>query len=113
MKKRADIILLEKNLANSRSKAQAMIMAGQVFVNGIKIKKSGEIIDSESMTSIRLSILIFAILQLCVLSWMLVDLQVQVCHRNLPQKAIAEYKKKNMGKFTNTYDERRPTGWSP
>ncbi len=52
MKKRADIILLEKNLANSRSKAQAMIMAGQVFVNGIKIKKSGEIIDSESMISI-------------------------------------------------------------
>ena len=34
MKKRADLLLVEKNLAETRSKAQAMIMAGQVSING-------------------------------------------------------------------------------
>ena len=45
MKKRIDLILVEKNLAESRNKAQAMIMAGQIFVSGKKILKSGEIHD--------------------------------------------------------------------
>ena len=40
-KKRLDQILFERNLAESKSKAQAMIMAGQVYVDGIKIYKSG------------------------------------------------------------------------
>ena len=48
MKKRADIVLFEKDLAESRSKAQAMIMAGQIRVDGKKITKSGTIIDPES-----------------------------------------------------------------
>ena len=34
---------LKKKLAESRTKAQAMIMAGQVYVNGKKILKSGEV----------------------------------------------------------------------
>ena len=45
MKKRADLILVEKKLAETRSKAQAMIMAGQIFSNGKKILKSGELLD--------------------------------------------------------------------
>ena len=34
MKKRIDLILVDKRIAESRSKAQAMIMAGQISVNG-------------------------------------------------------------------------------
>ena len=45
MKKRADLILVEKKLAETRSKAQAMIMAGQIFSNGKKILKSGELLN--------------------------------------------------------------------
>ena len=40
MKKRADLLLVEKNFAETRSKAQSMIMAGQVSVNGKNITKS-------------------------------------------------------------------------
>ncbi len=49
MKKRVDTVLFEKKLAQSRSKAQAMIMAGQVTVNGKKIIKSGENINQNSI----------------------------------------------------------------
>ena len=40
-KKRLDQILLDRNLAKSKSKSQAMIMAGQIFVEGTQISKSG------------------------------------------------------------------------
>ena len=43
MKKRADLLLLEKKVVDTRSKAQAMIMAGQVFFNEKKVLKSGEL----------------------------------------------------------------------
>jgi len=42
IKKRIDQLLVEKKLVESRTKAQAMIMAGQIFVNDRKINKSGE-----------------------------------------------------------------------
>ena len=38
---RLDKLLLEKGLVDSREKAQALIMAGQVCVNGIRIDKPG------------------------------------------------------------------------
>ena len=41
-KKRLDLILTEKKLAESRSKAQRMIMAGDVRVNGQVVYKSSE-----------------------------------------------------------------------
>ena len=40
-KQRLDQILFNRNLAESKTKAQAMIMAGQVFVEGKIINKSG------------------------------------------------------------------------
>ncbi|MDC0195163.1 TlyA family RNA methyltransferase [Alphaproteobacteria bacterium] len=48
MKKRVDLILVEKKLAETRSKAQAMIMAGQIFSDGKQILKSGELLDTNS-----------------------------------------------------------------
>jgi len=42
LKKRADLLLVDKKIAESRTKAQAMIMAGQISINGKKILKSGE-----------------------------------------------------------------------
>ena len=52
MKKRVDLLLVEKKFAESRSKAQAMIMAGQVFIEDKKVIKSGETFKSNSKISI-------------------------------------------------------------
>lgn len=41
IKKRLDVLLHERDLATSRAKAQGMIMAGEVFVNGNKADKVG------------------------------------------------------------------------
>ena len=40
-KQRLDQILVDRNLAETKSKAQAMIMAGQIYVEGNPINKSG------------------------------------------------------------------------
>src|SRR5215470_10250321 len=40
-KKRLDVLLFERGLADSRQKAQAMILAGEVTVDGAKQLKSG------------------------------------------------------------------------
>lgn len=42
MKKRLDILLVEKGLATGRDRAKSIIMAGQVYVNGQKCDKAGE-----------------------------------------------------------------------
>lgn len=44
-KKRLDTLLTEKGLAETRSKAQALIMAAEVIVNGKSVIKSGTLID--------------------------------------------------------------------
>ena len=44
-KKRIDQILFEKGFFESRNKAQAIIMAGQVYVNEKLVKKSGDLFD--------------------------------------------------------------------
>ena len=40
-KKRLDVAMVERGLAESRQKAQAVIMAGQVFVDGRRVDKAG------------------------------------------------------------------------
>ncbi|MDF2870259.1 MAG: hemolysin [Anaerocolumna sp.] len=41
MKERLDVLLVNRNLAESREKAKAIIMAGNVFVEGVREDKSG------------------------------------------------------------------------
>ena len=52
-KLRLDQILFNRKLAVSKSKAQAMIMAGQVYVEGKAIYKSGFNVNSESLIEIK------------------------------------------------------------
>jgi len=44
---RIDVLLVERGLAESRHKAQALILAGQVFVDGQKIAKAGQVVGGE------------------------------------------------------------------
>jgi len=48
MKTRLDKLIIERGLAHSRERAQALVLAGKVLVNGQKIEKSGTDIDVES-----------------------------------------------------------------
>jgi 23S rRNA (cytidine1920-2'-O)/16S rRNA (cytidine1409-2'-O)-methyltransferase len=47
MKKRLDILLVERGLAPSRERAQAMILAGRVLVNEQKVEKSGHAVAED------------------------------------------------------------------
>ena len=53
MKNRLDIILTEKNLAESREKAKAIIMTGIVYVDNQKCDKPGTMIDDTQSIEIR------------------------------------------------------------
>ena len=52
-KERLDVLLVERGLAESRSRAQAVIMAGEVYVNGQKADKSGMEVDITSNIEVR------------------------------------------------------------
>ena len=48
MKLRLDKLLLERSLTTSRERAQALILAGKVLVNGQKIEKAGAAVDASA-----------------------------------------------------------------
>lgn len=53
MKERLDILVVERRLADSREKAKALIMAGNVFVNGQREDKAGSMFDAASPIEVR------------------------------------------------------------
>lgn len=52
-KKRLDVLMTERALAESRQKAQAIIMAGQVYVNGQKVDKAGAPVGEDAQIEVR------------------------------------------------------------
>ena len=52
-KKRLDVLLVERGLADSRQKAQAMIMAGQVYAGERRCDKAGQTLDGEIVLEVR------------------------------------------------------------
>ena len=52
-KKRLDVVVTEQGLAESRQKAQAIIMAGQVYVNGQKVDKAGAPVREDDKIEVR------------------------------------------------------------
>ena len=53
MKKRLDIALVEMGLATGRDKAKAIIMSGQVYVNGQKFDKAGDEVNEGDKIEVR------------------------------------------------------------
>jgi 23S rRNA (cytidine1920-2'-O)/16S rRNA (cytidine1409-2'-O)-methyltransferase len=51
-KKRLDVLLAERSLAESRQKAQAMILAGEVRVNGQRAEKPGAMFSADAQIEI-------------------------------------------------------------
>ena len=53
MKERLDVLLVKRNLAESREKAKALIMSGIVYVNGQKEDKAGTIFEETAPIEVR------------------------------------------------------------
>ena len=53
MKKRLDVLLVEKGMFTSREKAKSNIMAGNVFVDNILVDKVGTNIDESSVINVK------------------------------------------------------------
>ena len=52
-KKRADLLLVEKGLAASRTQAQALILSGRVYTGEVRIDKPGIRLETETPLSVR------------------------------------------------------------
>ena len=52
-RKRADQLLVELGLAESRTKAQALIMAGAVYAGTRRVAKPGETLPPDSQVSVK------------------------------------------------------------
>ncbi|MEH2956228.1 TlyA family RNA methyltransferase [Candidatus Merdisoma sp. JLR.KK006] len=53
MKTRLDVLLVSQGLSESREKAKAVIMAGNVFVNGQREDKAGSMFDEKAKIEVR------------------------------------------------------------
>ena len=53
MKRRVDLVLVERGLVESRAKAQAMIMAGKVFSGERRVGKAGELVGDDAALAVR------------------------------------------------------------
>jgi len=53
MKERLDVLLVKRNLTASREKAKAVIMAGNVFVNGQREDKAGTTFPEDVQIEVR------------------------------------------------------------
>ncbi len=53
MKKRADLLLVERGLVETRSKALALILAGKVFSGERRIEKAGELLAEDQALELR------------------------------------------------------------
>ena len=53
MKERLDVLLVKKNLAESREKAKAVIMAGIVYVDDQKEDKAGSMFEETAKIEVR------------------------------------------------------------
>jgi 23S rRNA (cytidine1920-2'-O)/16S rRNA (cytidine1409-2'-O)-methyltransferase len=53
MKQRLDLLLIERKLCESRAKAQALIRAGEVFVNGQRVDKAGAPVRDDAEIEVR------------------------------------------------------------
>lgn len=54
-KERLDVLLTEKGLCESRSRAQALIMSGEVYVDGQKCDKAGTQVNCDALLEVRAS----------------------------------------------------------
>ena len=52
-KKRLDVLLVERGLAESRQRAQAIIMSGQVYVGEQKVDKAGTQLPEDAEMQLR------------------------------------------------------------
>ena len=52
-KKRLDVLLVEQGLVESRQKAQAIIMAGQVYAGERRLDTAGQMLDPETVLEVR------------------------------------------------------------
>ncbi len=53
MKQRLDVLLSERQLAKSREHARALIMAGVVYIGGVKADKAGMPVDENAVITVR------------------------------------------------------------
>ena len=52
-RQRADLALVTQGLAESRTRAQALILAGNVFVGDRRVAKAGDLIAEEAVLSVK------------------------------------------------------------
>ena len=53
MKQRLDILLVERGLAETRARAQALIMAGEVLVEGQRVDKAGTLVSADARVEVK------------------------------------------------------------